>query len=76
MISLWIILQWIAALLLLYGLYLIGRRNIWGWYSCLIAEVLWVGWAVSQRTWGLATMSAVLVLVYVYGIAKWKNEGP
>lgn len=75
MISMTRLLESTAAALVLAGVWLIGTPDILGQYLMLAAQVLWLAWAVRERSWGLAVQSVILAGLTVRAIVIWSGIG-
>ena len=64
----------VAAVVLLYGLKLIGDKNKLGFYVAAAAEVLWIFWGVCTESWALTGLSAVLLAMYVRNVWAWSAK--
>lgn len=64
---------WLAALLNLVGLVLLGKRIAWGWLFGIAAECLWMVRAQSKGMPDLMFISAVYILVAGLNWFKWRQ---
>lgn len=53
--------SWILTAVGVFGLYLAGRRSLWGWAIGLGSQVLWLAYSITTRQWGF------LVSCFAYG---------
>lgn len=58
------------------GLYLAGRRSIWGWVVGLGAQVLWLAYSVTTRQWGFLVSCFAYGAVYVVNLLRWRERHP
>ena len=61
---------------LAFGMFLLARKNLWGWVFRFIGEVgwLWIGVQMGMSsiwTWGL-----LFLAMEVYGFWSWRRDGP
>lgn len=56
------------------GLYLAGRRNRWGWFVGLAAQVLWIAYALITTQYGFLVSALAYASVYASNFLKWKRK--
>ena len=56
------------------GIYLAGRRNLYGWVVGLSAQVLWIAYAVTTEQWGFIVSAFAYGSVYANNWRKWAKE--
>lgn len=56
------------------GLWLAGNHSVWGWVVGLVAQVLWVAYAVTTGQWGFLVSAAAYGFVYGRNALRWRNE--
>jgi len=56
------------------GLYLAGRRYWWAWLVGLVAQVLWVAYAVATEQWGFIVSAFAYGWVYARNAWRWKSD--
>lgn len=66
-----LVLQLVAAALLLYGLYHMGDYKLRGPALAGLSEILWVGVGVWHGLWGLIFLSAVLTVMQARNFIAW-----
>lgn len=66
--------SWILAVLGITGIFLVGRKTIWGWLVLCANEILWVTYAIVTRQYGFIAMAIAYVLVYLKSYIHWKRE--
>lgn len=52
------------------GIYLAGRKNLWGWAVGVGAQVLWIVFAIVTGQYGF--ILSALAYGWVYGLNFWK----
>jgi nicotinamide riboside transporter PnuC len=52
------------------GIYLAGRKNLWGWALGVFAQALWIVFAIVTQQWGF--IFSALAYGWVYGLNWWK----
>jgi len=69
-------LQWPAMIITLCAAFLVGarhaRRRIFGFYTFIFSNALWIIWGVHDGAWALIALQAGLLAMNVRGI--WRNE--
>jgi len=56
------------------GIWLAGRKNLWGWALGLSMQVLWVGFAIVTAQYGFLLSAAGYGWVYWHNWSKWRRE--
>jgi hypothetical protein len=69
-------LQWPAMIITLCAAFLVGarhaRRRIFGFYTFVVSNALWIIWGVHDGAWALIALQVGLLAMNVRGI--WRNE--
>lgn len=68
-------LSWAAAIVLLYGLKLIGDKRLLGFYVATLAEVMWMTWGVLTHGFAIVVVSSWIIVMYARAIMLWEKEG-
>jgi hypothetical protein len=67
-------LQWPAMLVTLCAAFLVGarhaRRRVFGFYTFILSNVLWIVWGVHDEAWALIALQAGLCAMNVRGILR------
>jgi hypothetical protein len=67
-------LQWPAMLVTLCAAFLVGarhaRRRIFGFYTFIFSNILWIVWGVHDEAWALIALQAGLCAMNVRGIVR------
>lgn len=58
----------------IFGIYLAGRKNLYGWAVGLGAQVLWIAYAVSTEQWGFIMSAFAYGSVYAKNWSQWAKE--
>jgi hypothetical protein len=66
--------SWILAILGISGIFLVGRKTIWGWLVLCTNEILWVTYAIMTKQYGFIAMAIAYVIVYLKSYFHWKRE--
>jgi hypothetical protein len=66
--------SWILAILGITGIFLVGRKTIWGWLILCANEILWVTYALITKQYGFIAMAIAYVIIYVKSYVHWKKE--
>ena len=56
------------------GIYLAGRRNLWGWAIGVGAQGLWIVYAVATGQFGFIVSAIAYSVVYGRNWWKWRAE--
>ena len=69
-----IILEILATIFVLIGVWLISTPNIIGLWLMLAAQICWCFIAIKANLWGLALQSLVLFFINIRGIINWTQK--
>ncbi len=56
------------------GIFLVGRKTIWGWLILLLNECIWIAYALATNQYGFILMALAYAAVYIKSYIHWKNE--
>ena len=56
------------------GIYIAGRKSMWGWALGLAMQVLWVAFAITTAQYGFLISAAAYGWVYGLNLYKWNKE--
>ena len=65
----------LALAITLVGTVLNARKNIWGFYVWLVANMMWLVITWKMRDASLAIQYLVFTILNIYGIFEWKRKG-
>lgn len=68
--SLW---SFLLAAVGIYGLYLAGKKNAWGWAVGILAQVLWIIFSIATEQYGFILSAVAYGVVYAKNFLAWKN---
>jgi hypothetical protein len=57
-----------------FGLWLAGRKNMWGWAVGASAQILWVVYALVSKQYGFLLSAFAYGWVYLMNLIKWRSE--
>lgn len=63
--------DWLAALLELAGVWLVGSCNRWGFILALCCNAIWIAVAARSGLWGLAAISVAMAGVNIRNFRRW-----
>lgn len=55
------------------GLYLAGKKNVWGWAVGFAAQFLWFTYALVTHQYGFIVSSVVYGAVYARNWSQWRR---
>jgi len=67
-------LDWIAAILTLAGVYIIGCKNRWGFIICIFSGIVWCVVAIEAKLYGIILGYAPLIVINVINFIKWGKK--
>jgi len=66
------IIAWIANLLFIYGVWVLGNKNVKGFYAVSIANLLYTWQSFLMQNSALCFLSISLLIINIIGIYKWQ----
>jgi hypothetical protein len=66
--------SWILAAIGVAGIFLVGRKTIWGWLVLCISECLWIAYALATDQYGFIVAAIAYGVVYIKYFINWKKE--
>jgi hypothetical protein len=54
-----------------FGLWLAGRKNWWGWVVGLAMQLVWLSYAVITAQWGFIVSALAYGAVYAANLRRW-----
>lgn len=67
--------QFMAIVLLLAGLWLMGNKRLLGPFLAFCAEAAWFVVGVTHHVWSAWVLGAVLFVVQLRNFLRWRREG-
>jgi hypothetical protein len=66
--------SWVLALVGVTGIFLVGRKTIWGWLILYVNEVLWIFYALATDQYGFIFMAVTYAAVYIKSFLHWRKD--
>ena len=66
--------SWVLAVVGVTGIFLVGRKTIWGWLVLLVNETIWIIYAITTKQYGFIVMALAYAAVYVKSYLGWRKE--
>lgn len=66
--------SWILAAIGVTGIFLVGRKTIWGWLILCVNECLWIAYALATDQYGFIAMALAYAAVYIKSYIHWKRD--
>ena len=66
--------SWILAAIGVTGIFLVGRKTIWGWLILCVNECLWIAYALATKQYGFIAMALAYAAVYIKSYIHWRND--
>jgi hypothetical protein len=63
--------SWLLTSIGVTGLYLAGKRSLWGWVIGFSVQFLWLGYALVSRQWGFIVSSIAYGAVNLRNLIRW-----
>jgi nicotinamide riboside transporter PnuC len=68
--------SWLLTAVGVFGLYLAGRRNPYGWAVGLFAQTLWIAYATATKQYGFYASALAYGWVYAKNFRAWRVTHP
>lgn len=66
--------DWALGIVGVTGIFLVGRKTIWGWLVLLLNECLWIAYALITDQYGFMAMAIAYGIVYIKSYFGWRRE--
>jgi hypothetical protein len=66
--------SWILAAIGVTGIFLVGKKTIYGWLILLLNECLWIAYAVVTEQYGFIVAAVAYGIVYIRSFIVWKRD--
>jgi nicotinamide riboside transporter PnuC len=66
--------SWLLAVIGVTGIFLVGRKTIWGWLILCVNEALWIAYALVTKQYGFIAMAVAYAAIYIKSYIHWKRE--
>ena len=66
--------SWVLAVIGVSGIFLVGRKTIYGWLILGVNECLWIAYSVSTKQYGFIFMALAYMAVYTKSYIHWKRD--
>jgi hypothetical protein len=67
--------SWVLAVIGVSGIFLVGRKTIWGWAVLLTNEFLWIVYALTTKQYGFIFAAIAYGIVYIKSFMHWRKDG-
>jgi len=68
------ILGWIGTILFIYGVWVLGNKDVKGFYVNAIANLFYVFQSIIMGNPSLFWLSIFLIIINIRGIRNWRNK--
>lgn len=66
--------SWLLAVIGVTGIFLVGKKTIYGWLILLLNECIWIAYALATDQYGFIVMATAYALVYIKSYRAWRRE--
>ncbi len=66
--------SWVLAAIGVTGIFLVGRKTIWGWLVLCVNECLWIAYALATDQYGFIAMAIAYAAIYIKSYIHWKRD--
>ena len=68
-------LHWLAGIFTLLGVYVVGRKNKYGFILAIISNLLWIAYVlICGHTYGIMLECLPLLFVNTWNFIKWRRD--
>lgn len=67
--------DWLAMLLGIAGIWIVGSKNRWGFVLCAASQVIWAGLGVWKGLYGLTCVAIPVIVIHGRNWFKWGRNG-
>ena len=68
--------SWILMLVGVTGIFLTGRRIKWGWLISVLAECLWILYAIATGQYGFIVAAIAYGVIDLINFRRWSQVAP
>jgi hypothetical protein len=68
--------SWVLAVIGVTGIFLVGKKTIWGWLVLGLNECLWIVYAITTKQYGFIAAAVAYGAVYIKSYLHWKQDEP
>lgn len=66
--------DWIATILLITGLFFAGKKYWWAWIITISSEILWIIVGFQNNIDGLIITNVIIIILNIYNCVSWYKE--
>ena len=66
--------SWILAAIGVTGIFLVGRKTIWGWLILCLNECIWIAYGLATKQYGFIVMALAYAAVYIKSYLHWRKD--
>lgn len=68
------LLPYLISFITIYSMFLIGNKNILGWWIGIANQVLWLVFILWYKSYGLLPLTILIVVVYTRNLITWRSS--
>lgn len=65
---------WIMSAATITSVWMVGNKDVRGWYVGLFSQGLWIVYILTTHTWGFVPTTAFLIVVQWRNARRWKRD--
>ena len=66
--------SWVLAAIGVTGIFLVGRKTIWGWLVLCVNECIWIAYGLATKQYGFIVMALSYAAVYIKSYLHWRKD--
>ena len=67
--------SWILAIIGSGGIFVVGKKNVWGWLILMLNELLWTVYALVTKQYGFLVAVVLYSAAYIKSYREWRQDG-
>ena len=66
--------SWILAVVGAGGIFVVGKKNVWGWLILMVSECLWTIYALVSKQYGFLFAVTLYSAAYIKSYLEWRRD--
>ena len=66
--------SWVLAIVGSLGIYVVGKKNVFGWFILMLSETLWTIYAFVTHQYGFLFEVTLYTFAYIKSYLHWRKD--
>jgi len=66
--------SWVLAIIGAGGIFVVGKKNMWGWLILMVNELLWTAYALVTKQYGFLVAVVLYSAAYIKSYIEWRHD--